>query len=91
MLALIEDSNKGRCLFLMSHQCYINIQKVNLNLSLEALFRLNLAGIYLFNVNNRNIRTMCEVCSKLTMKTLERRQRCSGVFIVNFEHMSQPF
>ena len=32
------------------------------------------AGIYLFKVNNRNIRTRCEICSKLTIKTPERRQ-----------------
>ena len=25
--------------------------------------------IYLFKVNNRNTRTMCEICSKLTIKT----------------------
>ena len=32
---------------------------------------------------------MCEIYSKLTIKTLERRQwRRSGVFIVNFEHIS---
>ena len=32
---------------------------------------------------------MCEVCSKLTTKTPERRQqRRSDVFIVNFEHIS---
>ena len=29
---------------------------------------------YLFKVNNRNTRTRCERCSKLTIKTLERRQ-----------------
>ena len=47
------------------------------------------AGIYLLNVNNRNTRTRCEICSKLTIKTPERRQwRRSGVFIVNFEHIS---
>ena len=33
-------------------------------------------GIYLLKVNNRNSRTRCEVCSKLTM------------FIANFEHIS---
>ena len=27
------------------------------------------AGIYLFKVNKRNARTMCEICSKLTIKT----------------------
>ena len=32
------------------------------------------AGIYLFKANNRNTRTMCEICSKLTIKTPERRQ-----------------
>ena len=32
------------------------------------------AGIYLFKVNSRNTRTRCEICS--------------GVFIVNFEHIS---
>ena len=32
------------------------------------------AGIYLFKVNNRNAKTWCEICSKLTIKTPERRQ-----------------
>ena len=32
---------------------------------------------------------MCETCSKLTIKIQERRQwRRSGIFIVNFEHIS---
>ena len=38
-------------------------------------------GIYLLKVNNRNFKTSCEICSKLTIKM-------SGVFIVNFEHVS---
>ena len=29
--------------------------------------------IYLFKVNNENTRTMCEICSKLTVKTPEWR------------------
>ena len=37
-----------------------------------------LAGNYMFKVKNRNTRTMCEM-------------RRSGVFIVNFEHISQLF
>ena len=42
------------------------------------------AGIYLLKVNNR---PRCEICSKLTIKTPERRYwHRSGVFIVNFEH-----
>ena len=45
------------------------------------------AGIYLLKFNSRNIRTRCEICSKLTIKTPEQHQRF-GVFIVNFEHIS---
>ena len=41
-----------------------------------------------FKVNNRNARTKCQICSKLTIKTPEPRQwRRSGVFIVNFEYI----
>ena len=47
------------------------------------------AGIYLLKVNNRNTRTRCEICLKLTIKTSERCHYCrSGVFIVNLEHIS---
>ena len=47
------------------------------------------AGIYLLKVNNRNTRTRCEICSKLTIKTPERHHWCrSGVFIVSFENIS---
>ena len=50
------------------------------------------AGIYLYKVYNENTQTMCEICSKLTIKTPERRQgRRSGVFIVNFEQISHIF
>ena len=46
------------------------------------VWNLQPAGIYLLEVNNRNIRARCEICSKL------QRRRCSGVFFVNFEHIS---
>ena len=47
------------------------------------------ACIYLLKDNNGNTRTRCELCSKLTIKTPERRQwRRSGFFIVNFEDTS---
>ena len=77
------------------------------------------AGTYLLKVNNRNTKTRCEICLKLTIKTPERRHwrrlkltiktperrhwrrlkltiktperrhwRRSGVFIVNFKHIS---
>ena len=45
-------------------------------------------NIYLFIVNNCNTRKGCEICSKLTIKSPERR---STVFIVNFEHISYLF
>ena len=43
------------------------------------------AGIYLLKVNNRKTRTRCEICSKLTIKRLERRQ---WLVVVNFEDIS---
>ena len=50
--------------------------KVNNNIAIPS-------GIYLMKVNNGNIRTVCEICSKLTIKTPERRQWCrSGVFVI---------
>ena len=48
--------------------------------------------IYLFTVIDRKIRKNCEICSNLTIKTQERCQwRRSGVFLVNFEYISQLF
>ena len=47
------------------------------------------AGIYLSKGNIRDNRRMCEISSKLTIKTPEWSQwRLSGVFIVNFEQIS---
>ena len=49
----------------------------------------NPASNYAFKVSNRNIRTRCKICSKLTIKILERAQwHCSSVFIVNSAHIS---
>ena len=54
----------------------------------SVVIRPNPAGINMVRVNNKNTNTMCEICSKLTLKKPERRQwRRSGVFIVNFEHI----
>ena len=50
------------------------------------------ANICLFKVNNRNTRKRFEICLKLSMITPERRHwRHSGVFIVNFDHISHLF
>ena len=46
----------------------------------------NLTGIYLFNINNGNIRIMCEISSKLIIKTPEepqRRRSLSSLFTLN--------
>ena len=42
------------------------------------MIKYNLAGIYLFKVNNANTRPMCEIC----------HWRRSDVFIVNFVQIS---
>ena len=52
----------------------------------------NPVSIYPLKVSNRNTRARCEICSKLTIKTPERRHWCrSAVFIVNFEHNKHIF
>ena len=62
------------------------------NYSLKSNLNSNPANIYLLKVSNRNARKRIEVISKLTIKTPERRHwRHSGVFIVNFEHISHFF
>ena len=47
-----------------------------------------LTSNYLFKVNNGDIRTMCEILSKLTRKPKRRHWRLSDFFVVNFEHIS---
>ena len=57
--------------------------------SLIILTGISPVGVYLLKVNNENVRTRREICSKLTIKTPERhRWRRFGVSIVNFEHIS---
>ena len=41
-------------------------------------------GNYMLKVNNRNCRTRCEICLKLTIKIPEQRP---SVSIFNFEHV----
>ena len=52
---------------------------------------INPVNIYLYKVNNRNTTKRCEIFSKLTIKTPERRRRRSDVFIVTFEHILRLF
>ena len=47
------------------------------------------ASKYMFKVNNESTRARCEIRSKLTIKTPERRDwRRSSIFIVNFEQVN---
>ena len=61
--------------------CYFKLSKASFSPYLrniycyEHLRRLIPAGIYMLKVNNRNTRTRCEICSKLTIKTPERSYR----------------
>ena len=75
--------------------CFVTISLKILRIflrSLHNIFEYCPANIYLFKSNNRNSRKRCEVYSKLTIKTTERPYWChSGVFIVNFEHISHLF
>ena len=66
--------------FLRMLYCFVSvlfpilISKISTSYNLETMEkRLIPAGIYLFTVNNRNFKTMCEICSKLAIKTPERR------------------
>ena len=53
------------------------------------IYDSTLDGNYMLKVSNRNSRTRREICSKLTIKTSERRYwPRTDVFIVNVEHIS---
>ena len=57
--------------------------------NLSGITNFNSDGNYLFKVNNRNTKTRSEICSKLAIKTPERRLWLrSGVFTVNFEQVN---
>ena len=47
--------------------------------------QIDSANTDLFIVNSRNTRKRCKICPKSTINTVENG---SGVFIVNFEHIS---
>ena len=51
------------------------VQREDVSFPVTAEVRFILAGNYIFKVNYRNIRIRCETCSKLTIKTPERRRQ----------------
>ena len=61
------DSNKMGCTQLFNWFFKdLFVGEMSFSLSQE---RVSPAGIYLFKVNNGKVRTMCEISSKLTLKT----------------------
>ena len=76
------------------HSCpciHHNVRVVNIDKN-EIKEKTFPANIYLYRVNHWNTWKSCEICSKLTTKTLELRHwRHSGVFTLNLEHISHPF
>ena len=47
---------------------------------------------YIFKINNKNARKKCKICSKLTIKTLERHRWLRfGDFIVSFKYSLHIF
>ena len=76
-----------RVLTIKIHESDISFFPSGVSKSSELNFLRTPAGNYMFKVNNRNTRTRCEICSKLTIKIPERQRR-SSVFFVNFEHIS---
>ena len=74
-LAEVNHRNKLRLIhYMLTAQLWKHL--------ITVLSKQNPAAIYLLKVNNRNTRTMCEVCSKLTIKI-----PCSSFSIVNLEHV----
>ena len=42
---------------------------------MDAIWKVNPFGIYLFKFNHENSGKMCEICSRRTIKTLELRAK----------------
>ena len=77
-----KKTNKKNAVFQLTILKYYFLQGTHGNIFLAhnkrsflEVFRLAIpTGSYMFKVNIRNTRTRCEICSKLTIKTPERRQ-----------------
>ena len=65
--------------YLLGNKNFWNVKKKRKRLSIRRMFMASQqlargkfsAGIYLFKFNNEKTKTMCEICSKLTIKTAE--------------------
>ena len=79
-------------MFFFSHVQFFSVFHLLLNPTATLTCSMFPANMNLLKVNKRNTRKMCELCSKLTIKTPEQLQwRRFGVFLVNFEHISHLF
>ena len=67
--------------------CFLGIMWFFLNSkSVEHLSTIHCPRRHLLVLNNGNTRTMCEICSKLTIKIpLRHHWSCFGIFILNIE------
>ena len=63
---------------LQIHQNFLLVAKTNTRLTVKIIGCQR--GIYLFKMNNRDTKTMCEICSKLRIKTPEL---CQSVVMVS--------
>ena len=80
-MALLLLTLNRFCILLSYFYCFLWI---NIGCFLFSYFVSCPANIYLFKVNNRNSRKKCGICPRLTVSR-------SGVFMVNFEHISHIF
>ena len=55
-------------------KCNTTLKWINEGLKCNWKVMISPAKTYLFKVSNRNTRKRCKICSKLIIKTLERRQ-----------------
>ena len=82
-------------LFGINISFYVAYNKTNTSLcrwSLKFVDRNTQLTLTSKSTKKKNDRKRCKICSKLTIKTVERRHgRRSGVFVVNFEHISHRF
>ena len=89
-----ELNIKSTCNYYIYCANFVNGKTIHLdilsNSKINIMYHCGIPSLYyLLKVKNINIRTSCEICSKLTIKTPELRSwRRFSVFIVNFEHIS---
>ena len=80
--------NKNSCQFyLLSGNGAVTVNKLMLSSKINCVLQfIYWVSIYLLKINKRNTRTMCEICSNLTIKTPEQYHwRHSGVLCCWFQ------